>query len=44
MAEFVKEYTPLSKGEEKTDIEVRIGGRIYGKVSGVRRTHGSTWC
>jgi len=34
MAEFVKEYTPLSKGEEKKDIEVRIGGRIYGKVRG----------
>jgi len=33
MAEFVKEYTPLSKGEEKKDTEVRIGGRIYGKVS-----------
>jgi hypothetical protein len=32
MKDFVKEYEPLSKGEEKKDIEVRIGARIYGKV------------
>ena len=32
MTDFVKEYEPLTKGEEKKETEVRIGARIYGKV------------
>lgn len=32
MRQFVQEYDSLTKGEEKTDVEVRVGGRIYGKV------------
>jgi len=32
MADFVKEYESLTKGEEKKETEVRIGARIYGKV------------
>lgn len=32
MREFVKEYDGLAKGEERKDVEVRVGGRIYTKV------------
>ena len=32
MQKFVKEYESLTKGEEKKDTEVRVGGRIYTKV------------
>ena len=33
MRQFVKEYTSLKTGEERKDVEVRVGARIYGKVS-----------
>lgn len=29
---FVEEYTSLKTGEEKKDVEVRVGARIYTKV------------
>lgn len=32
MQEFVREYDRLATGEERKDVEVRVGGRIYGKV------------
>lgn len=33
MPAFMKDYDSLQKGEEKKDIEVRVGARIYGTVS-----------
>lgn len=29
MPTFMKEYESLQKGEEKKDVEVRVGARIY---------------
>lgn len=37
MPKFVEDYKSLETGEEKKDIEVRVGARIYGKVSRARR-------
>ena len=31
--EFVKSYTSLKSGEEKREVEIRIGARIYTKVN-----------
>lgn len=32
MRTFMKDYHGLQKGEEKKDIEVRVGARIFGTV------------